>query len=297
MSQPPLDTRIATDMEPDAPSPPEAEIVVDRCPSLPWWAMLLLPVATVIATVIFLPAGIFGVPAAACFQLTSKRPYMAGQILVVGSVALFAVAGYVNYDAGDLMLGPMMMFYLEAPGMVYSIAAAVILVNVARKNRSRRVSSSLAACIAILVPVLWYTTVMPLTSELRTERVSHPISPDDFPSQLNTLLEIAEQEGIKVEPFRVFCVSRSWYEEYYWQTGASPELLAWSTEQFRLLPLEKESEKLRHFWERMPREWRVSQATEAEFFISTDWCYTEYGTILMHDKANGRFYFWYMNDF
>ena len=274
-----------------------AEIVEASSSGLSWWGILLLTIAAVVAVVLVPWLAILVVPAGACVLLSMKRVYVAGWFLTIGSGVLFAMAGYVNYDAGDLMLAPMMMSYIVLPGIIYSIAAAAILLHVTRKNQSRRLLGSLGTCIALAMPVLWFTTVVPVTSRLRTERVSHPTSPDDFPSALRDLLKAARQERIEVEPFRVFCVSRSWYEEYYWYTAASPELLKWSTEHWRLLPLEKESEKLQHFWERIPAEWHVSQATEAEFYISTDWLYTEYGTILMHDQANDRFYFWYMNDF
>jgi hypothetical protein len=124
-------------------------------------------------------------------------------------------------------------------------------------------------------------------------------SPSEFPRELKELLEITDQQHIEVKPVRVFCVSRGLYQESFWQTRASQQLIHLSTVRWDLSLLDGDSSEVQKFWQhwdRLPPSWRLPPPSETEFFVSAGWNYTEYGVMVMHDKERELLYFWYMND-
>lgn len=246
----------------------------------------LMPICGVVAAIAF-----------AVWLLASRRPDMAGTVLALTGGELLIIAGFINYQAGDDILGFMVLGYSVMLGVALAFGAGVVFLLAAWKHRRKRFRSVCCALAVTLLPVLWFAVGGPVTSSLRVARVSHPKSRSEYPNELLKILEAAEEKQIPVEQLKVFCVSRGWYQEYYWQTKASPELLDLCTTRWKLSPVDKDSREVQYFWQRMPDSWRIPQTNETEFFVSSHWVFTEYGVVVMHDKAHQHLFFWYMFDF
>jgi hypothetical protein len=123
-------------------------------------------------------------------------------------------------------------------------------------------------------------------------------SQTEWPEVLRELLEHAVQKHINVDQLQVYCISKGWDDEYYWQMKSSPQLLDLMNARWTLSRVDAKHAMVRRFWERLPTNWdSLSQDADPEFFMSASWLAGEKGNLylVMHDKARGilvvRYYY------